>query len=189
MSCARGDKWLCRLASLLCAAAAANAAWAQAGAVSERQFFEDLPAVLSASRLPTPPQETPGAVTVIDQQLIRSTGYRDITRLLRLVPGINVVQDRGHTPFVAYHGLSDEFVTSRMQVLIDGRAVYNPSFFGDADWSGLPITIDEIERIEVVRGSNSAAYGSTGFLGLVNIITKHSIQDQGVLARYQAGEY
>lgn len=187
MSGGRRGANLRRLGGVLCAAAVADAGLAQTDAISERQFFEDLPVVLSASRLPTPQHEAPGAVTIIDQRLIRATGYRDITRLLRLVPGFNVVYDRGHTPWVAYHGLSDDF-PNMMQVLVDGRSVYSPSFLGGADWTGLPLTIDEIERIEVVRGSNSAAYGSNAFLGVVNIITKHSAQDQGLLALYQSGE-
>jgi iron complex outermembrane recepter protein len=174
------------LGHLLCFAAATTA-WAQDEALSERQFFEELPVVLSVSRLPTPLHEAPGAVTVLDQRLIRATGYRDITRLLRLVPGFNVASDRGHTPYVAYHGLNDD-APNMMQVLVDGRSVYSPAFVGGVDWTGLPLTIDEIDRIEVVRGSNSAAYGSNAFLGVVNIITKHSAQDQGFLANYVAGE-
>ncbi len=147
----------------------------------ESAFLEELPVVLSASRLPQSLADTPGAVTVLDRELIRATGYRDIARLLRLVPGFTVAQSRGHAVHPSYHGLAGAY-PNRMQVLIDGRSVYTPYFIGGVDWPSLPITIDEIERIEVLRGSNSATYGSNAFLGVVNIVTRHSAQDQGTEA-------
>jgi len=153
---------------------------------SETAFFEDLPVVLSASRLPQSLANTPGAVTVFERELIRATGYRDIARLLRLVPGFAVPQSRGHAYHPSYHGLAAEY-PNRMQVLIDGRSVYTPYFIGGVDWAGLPVTIDEIERIEVLRGSNSATYGSNAFLGVVNIVTRHSAQDSGSSVRAAAG--
>lgn len=153
---------------------------------SESAFFEELPVVLSASRLPQSLADTPGAVTVLDRELIRATGYRDIARLLRLVPGFTVPRSRGHAYHPSYHGLAADY-PNRMQVLIDGRSVYTPYFVGGIDWAGLPITIDEIERIEVLRGSNSATYGSNAFLGVVNIVTRHSAQDRGTGVRTAAG--
>lgn len=157
-----------------------------ASALTESAFFEELP-VLSVSRLPQSVADAPGAVTVFDRDFIRATGYRDITRLLRLVPGFQVVNDRGHSALATYNGLGGDY-SNRMQVLIDGRSVYSPSLAGGADWSGLPITIDEIERIEVLRGSNSTTYGSNAFQGVVNIITRHSRQDQGSAIGTRVGE-
>jgi iron complex outermembrane receptor protein len=148
---------------------------------SESGFFEEMPVVLSASRLPQPLSEAPAAVTVLDRDFIRATGYRDIGRLFRLVPGFTVVQDRGHTSVPSYHGLAASFASNKMQVLIDGRSVYSNYLAGGVDWGGLPITIDEIERIEIVRGSSSATYGSNAFLGVVNIITRHSAEDGGAM--------
>lgn len=148
---------------------------------SESGFFEEMPVVLSASRLPQPLSEAPAAVTVLDREFIRATGYRDIGRLFRLVPGFTVVQDRGHTSVLSYHGLAASFASNKMQVLIDGRSVYSNYLAGGVDWGGLPITIDEIERIEIVRGSSSATYGSNAFLGVVNIITRHSAEDGGAM--------
>lgn len=141
--------------------------------VSEDPFFEPLPVVLTVSRLPQPMQDTPGTISVIDAGLIAATGYRDIARLLRLVPGMQVAQERGNDQWVSYHGLGNDF-PNQMQVLIDGRSVYSPYFYGGADWGALGISIEDIDRIEVVRGSDSAAYGSNAFLGVVNIITRHT---------------
>ncbi len=154
----------------------------------EASFFEALPLVLTVSRLPQPIQDTPGAVTVIDAEQIAASGYRDLARLLRLVPGMQVGQERGNDQWVTYHGLGADY-PNQMQVLIDGRSVYSPYYFGGADWNALPITLDDIERIEVVRGSDSAAYGANAFLGVVNIITRHTAAEGGHSVRVQQGSH
>ena len=156
-------------------------------AITETDFLEDLPVVLSASRLSQPVNEAPAAVTVIDQDMIRASGFRDIPDLLRLVPGFTVAYTRDNTWGVSYHGLGDAF-SRRMQVLIDGRSVYTPAF-GEVPWASLPISIEDIERIEVVRGANSASYGSNAFLGVVNIITKAAAQVAGSHLSVQAGNH
>ncbi|MDP1864163.1 MAG: TonB-dependent receptor [Thiobacillus sp.] len=155
-------------------------------AVTESDFLEVLPIVLSASRLSQPVNEAPAAVTVIDQDMIRASGFRDIPDLFRLVPGFTVAYTRDNTWGVGYHGLGDAF-SRRMQVLIDGRSVYTPGF-GEVPWASLPLSIEDIERIEVVRGPNSAVYGSNAFLGIINIITKDPAQVSGGHLSVQAGE-
>lgn len=139
----------------------------------EDNYFAALPIVLSVSRLPQAMQDTPGAVTVIDSDMIAATGYRDLARLFRLVPGMQVGQERGNHQWVTYHGLGADY-PNQMQVLVDGRSIYSPYFFGGADWGSLSLTLQDIDRIEIVRGSDSAAYGSNAFLGVVNIITRHT---------------
>ncbi|KON81490.1 TonB-dependent receptor [Azoarcus sp. PA01] len=156
----------------------ASCAIATCAAAGEVPYLEELPRVLSASRLPQPLHEAPGAVTVIDRELLAATGYRDLARVFRLVPGMQVGQERGHAQWVTYHGLSNDFPTE-MQVLIDGRSVITPSAFGGVDWSALPLTLDEIDRIEIVRGTNAASFGANAFLGVINIITRHSAEGAG----------
>jgi iron complex outermembrane receptor protein len=73
-----------------------------------------------------------------------------------------------------------------MQVLVDGRSVYDPGF-GGVSWSDLPLAIEDINRIEVVRGPNAAAYGSNSFAGVVNIITEHRAQQQGTMLKLITG--
>lgn len=158
------------------------------GGEAERAFFEELPTILSASRLPQLLNEAPGAVSILDRDFIRATGYRDVARLLRLVPGMQVGQERGHAQWVTYHGLGSDYPSS-IQVLIDGRSVHAPSSFGGVDWAALPLSVDEIERIEIVRGTNSNTYGANAFLGVVNIITRHSQLDQGVTLRSNLGSH
>lgn len=167
-------------------AAAARAGDEPACPTSEAEFLSSLPIVLTPSRLPQALKEAPAAVTVLDRELIRATGYRDLARLLRLVPGMQIGQERGNSQWVTYHGMGNDF-PSWMQVLVDGRSVYSPSAFGGVDWAGLPVTLDEIERIEVVRGTNSVAYGSNAFLGVINIITRHSSDLPGNKATVSAG--
>lgn len=147
----------------------------------EQAFLSELPLVLTPSRLPQPLNEAPAAVTIIDRELIKATGYRDLGRLLRLVPGMQIGQERGGSQWVSYHGMGNDF-PSWMQVLVDGRSVFSPSSFGGVDWAGLPVSIDEIERIEVVRGTHSVAYGANAFLGVINIITRHSADAPGMKA-------
>ncbi|MDP3038059.1 MAG: TonB-dependent receptor plug domain-containing protein, partial [Rhodocyclaceae bacterium] len=91
-----------------------------AAAAEEDPFLADLPIVLTPSRLQQPQNEAPAAVTVIDRALIKATGYRDIPRLLRLVPGMQIGQERGSRHWVTYHGMGNDY-PSWMQVLIDGR--------------------------------------------------------------------
>ncbi len=152
-------------------------------ASTENSFFEPLPLVLSASRLPQPLQDSPGAVTVLDADLIAATGYRDLARLLRLVPGFQVGQERGNAQWVTYHGLGMDYPV-QMQLLVDGRASLAPSFAASAE-RALP---GDIERIEVVRGSNSAAYGSNAFLGTVNITTDDGSRQPGTQLRVGHGQ-
>jgi iron complex outermembrane recepter protein len=138
-------------------------------AVSEQDYMQEFPVVLSASRLRQPASEAPNAVTVIDRAMIKASGFRTIADLFRLVPGMYVDYKDGYTPIVSYHGATDEY-TRRMQVLVDGRSVYLPPF-NTVDWADLPLSIDDIERIEVVRGPAATSYGSNSIMGVINIIT------------------
>jgi len=151
---------------------AALAAQAVLGAdfSSEQDFLQDFPVVLSASRLAQPISETPNAMTVIDRIMIDASGARNITELFRLVPGMYVGYDNGHTPVVSYRGSTDGYAR-RMQVLIDGRTVYLPPY-GHVSWSELPLDIGDIERIEVVRGPAAASHGSNSVQGVINILTR-----------------
>ena len=137
---------------------------------SEQSLTLDVPVVLSASRLRQPLSEAPNAVTIIDRAMIKASGFRNIADLFNLVPGMYVGYFNGHMPFVSYHGATDEF-TRRMQVLVDGRSIYLPPF-NTVDWEDLPLHVDDIERIEVVRGPAATSYGSNSILGVINIITR-----------------
>jgi len=152
---------------------------------SEAPYFDALPVVLTVSRMPQPQREAPASITVIDRDLIRATGYRDIGRLMRLVPGMQVAQEGGNDQWVSYHGPGTDY-PKQMQVLVDGRALYSP-YFGGAFAGALPLAVEDIERIEVVRGTDAASYGSQAFDGVVNIITRHTAEETGNSAAVRLG--
>ena len=156
-------------------------------AVTEADFLDEMPVVLSVSRLSQPLNEAPAAVTVIDQDMIRASGFRDIPDLLRLVPGFSVAYTRSNTWAIGYHGLADAY-SRRFQVLVDGRSIYSAAF-GAVQWQELPLSIDDIERIEVVRGPNAATFGSNAFFAVINIITKEAVQVPGSFASVQYGNH
>jgi iron complex outermembrane receptor protein len=150
---------------------------------SEQAYLQDLPVVLSASRLSQPLSEAPNAMTVIDRQMIKASGFRTIAELFRLVPGMYVGYAGANSPIVSLNGVSDQY-SRRMQVLVDGRSVYLPPF-GGVDWQDLPLLIDDIERIEVVRGPAAASHGTNSFYGVINIISRDaaSVNARTVSAR------
>lgn len=154
--------------------------------MSEADYFEDVPIVLSASRLSQSLNDTPASVTVIDQDMIRASGFRDIPDLLRLVPGFSVAYTRDNNWAVGYHGAADAF-SRRFQVLVDGRSIYSAAY-GAVLWSELPLSIDDIDRIEVVRGPNAATFGANSFFAVINILSKDAAQTPGVFLSQQLGE-
>lgn len=147
---------------------------------------DGMPSVLSATRLRQSLLETPEAVTVIDRRIIDQTGVRELPELLRLVPGMVAAYDTGNEAFVSYQGTSADDAR-RMQVLVDGRAVYQPAL-AFVDWINLPVELADIDRIEVIRGPSASTWGGNSFFGVVNIITRHPADVRGVRAYYRAGQ-
>ncbi len=159
-------------------------AYADEAALGEQAFFDELPVVLTVTRLPQSRAELPSAVTVIDREMIEASGVVELTDLFRLVAGFQIGHYHdvdGPRVAVAYHGNTEQY-SRRMQVLIDGRSVYTWGT-GGAEWTDLPIAIDDIERIEVSRGPNGVTYGSNAFLGVINIITYHAGEQTGSYVR------
>ena len=154
---------------------------------SETDFYSEIPVVLSASRLLQPVADSPASLTVIDQQLIEATGATNIVELFRLVPGFQVGYVRGHIYSVSYHGLADRYARD-MQVLINGRSVYDPGY-GGVPWANLPLEMNDITRIEVIRGPNASAYGSNAFAGVINIITKLPVDGRGAQLKVLTGNH
>lgn len=155
--------------------------------VSEKDFLTDLPVVLSVSRLPQRLDDTPGAVTVIDRDMIRLSGARDVADLMRLVPGFQTsMAFERIAPQASYHGGFGSY-SNRLQVLVDGRSAYSPYFIGSIEPGLQTVAMEDIERIEVLRGSNSAAYGARAFLGVINIVTRDSVDTLGTQASLSSG--
>lgn len=176
------DVWFRRVLPMCGVALCATAP--EVGASETDAFFEDIPLVLTASRLAQSPMLAPAPVTLIDREMIEASGFTEIHDLLRLVPGFQVADWPGGSPTVANHGIGDAY-DRRIKVLIDGRVVNNP-IWGDTQWDNLTIRIDDIERIEVVRSANGGAYGANAFQGVVNIITRSPMTEDGhsVISRF-----
>ncbi|RDH84435.1 MAG: hypothetical protein DIZ80_02860 [endosymbiont of Galathealinum brachiosum] len=154
---------------------------------TEDMYFEDMPVIISATRLSQPLKESPVATTVIDRQMIDASGAQTIPDILRLVPGFTVGYLNGNRPVATYHGHSDR-LSNRIQLVIDGRSVYLPTLAG-VSWSDLVVSIDDIERLEVIRGPNASTYGNNAFLAVVSITTKHASEDQGHYVKGTVGSH
>jgi len=144
---------------------------------TEEDFFAEVPSVISATRIRQPLTEVPASVTVIDRDMIEASGAIEVADIFRLVPGVQVSYPQGNQIAVAYHGFSDAFPRN-MQILVDGRSVYQPTV-ADVDWVFLGVTLENIDRIEVVRGPNSPLYGANSVQGVINIITTQPYQVKG----------
>jgi len=161
---------------------------ATAAQADDDLFFADLPVVASVSRLPQRLADAPASVTVIDREMIRASGYRSLNDLFRLVPGFQTFAHSDVSARVNYHGVTDDNDFSpRVQVLIDGRSLHSPLFRGGVNWALIPVALEDIERIEVVRGSNSVSYGTNAFLGVVNIVTVDPALVRGVSLSASSG--
>ena len=153
--------------------------------LTENDFFNEIPVVLTATRLKQAKKNSPTATTIIDREMIDASGFTDIVDLLRLAPGMLVNYDSGHIGNAGYQFLFDRY-TVRLQLLVDGMSVYTP-IFGEMPWTQLGITIDDIERIEVIRGPSSASYGPNAMTGVVSIITRHAALDKGAKFKINQG--
>ncbi len=156
-----------------------------AAAPEDVDFFQEMPVVLSASRLNQPLDEAPNAMTIIDRKMIVSSGFRSIPDLFKMVPGMYVSYYKGSQAIVSYHGTTDQY-SRRMQVMIDGRSVYMPPA-STVDWADLPITIDDIERIEVIRGPAAASHGANSTQGVISITTRTAYSDSGKSVSFTKG--
>ena len=159
--------------------------WDEAGISSE------IPVVLTATRLRQSQLDTPASVTIIEAELIERMGVRNIEEIFRMVPGMLVANDGVHggkQTTVTYHG-TQAAEHRRLQVLIDGRSVYKPALpsVPRVSWTDLPLAIEDIQRIEVIRGPNSAAYGANSYLAIVNILTKKPEDIAGHRAKITQG--
>ncbi|MCO7576660.1 MULTISPECIES: TonB-dependent receptor plug domain-containing protein [Pseudomonas chlororaphis group] len=145
-----------------------------------------LPEVLTATRLKQSPAAVPGSMTVLDNELIKASGARDTSELLRLVPGMMVGAISGNQATVNYHG-TNASEARRMQVLIDGRSVYRAGL-ATVDWSDIPVAMEDIERIEVFRGPNTVSYGANALMAVVNIITRSPANSHGTRFKVTRGQ-
>ncbi len=128
----------------------------------------------------------PAAVYVVTSEDIARGGFSTLPDVLRMVPGLSVAQVNAHAWSVSARGF-DAFPNEKMLVLIDGRSVYTP-LYGGVNWDVQEIPLDEIDRIEVIRGPGGTLWGENAINGVINIITKNTEQTQGGHATSSYGQ-
>jgi iron complex outermembrane receptor protein len=129
--------------------------------------------------------KAPAAVYVLSNDDIRRSGATSIPEALRLVPGLSVTHVTGNIWAISARGFNGQFA-NKLLVLIDGRTVYTPLFSG-VYWDVQDLPLEDIERIEVIRGPGATLWGANAVNGVINVITKSSSQTKGWLVSAGAG--
>src|SRR5882672_9996454 len=135
--------------------------------------------VTTVSRKSEKLSESPAAVSVITQDDIRRSGVTSIAEALRLAPGLEVARVDSSQWAISARGFNDVFA-NKLLVLQDGRSVYAPLFSG-VFWDVQGAMLEDIDRIEVIRGPGAALWGANAVNGVINIITRSAKDTQGTL--------
>ena len=142
--------------------------------------------VISASKHEQKLGESANAIYVITENDIKRSGAVDLPDLFRSIPGVDVVNVYGNSYGVSARGFNERFA-QRMLMLIDGRSIYT-SFFGGVFWENEQVFLEDIERIEIIRGPGGTIWGANAVNGVINIITKEPHQaGQEFMATGKAG--
>ena len=141
--------------------------------------------VSSVSKQPQEIWKTPAAIFVLTTEDIRRSGATTIPELLRLVPGVQVSRSQSDDWAVGIRGFASGF-SKDLLVLIDGRSVYTPLFEG-VYWDVQDLPLQDIDRIEIIRGPAGTIWGVNAVNGVINIITKRARDTQGFSASAQGG--
>ncbi|MFZ2958028.1 MAG: TonB-dependent receptor [Candidatus Ozemobacteraceae bacterium] len=143
--------------------------------------------ITSASKKPQRIGEIPSAVYVITSEDIHRSGATSIPEVLRMAPGVQVLAVSNNKWSISIRGGAREF-SNKLLVLVDGRSVYSPLFSG-VFWEALEVPVENIERIEVVRGPGASIWGPNAVNGVINIITKSAEDTQGTFLSAKAGDH
>src|SRR5574343_870822 len=141
--------------------------------------------ISSVSRRSQSLTNVPAAAFVISAEDIRRSGATVLPDVLRMVPGIEVAQIDNGRYAVTARGFNGRFA-NQLQVLVDGRSLYHPLFAG-VTWELDPIHLDDIERIEIIRGAGAVMWGTNAVNGVINIISKHTRNQTGGAVAVTAG--
>lgn len=127
------------------------------------------------------------AVTVINQEDIERSGARSIPEALRMVPGLDVSNIDASRYAIGSRGFNEYFET-KLLVLIDGRSMYTPLYSG-VYWNSFDMVMQDIDRIEVIKGPGATVWGANAVNGVINIITKDSSETHGGMASATVGNF
>jgi iron complex outermembrane receptor protein len=143
--------------------------------------------ITSASRKEQRADTVPAAVYIITQDDIRRSGFTTLPDLFRLVPGMQVAQINANKWAVSARGLNGLYADTLL-VLVDGRTVYNRLFSGVL-WDALDLLLEDIDRIEIIRGPGGAMWGANAVDGVINIITKAATATPGAFVSAGVGSF
>lgn len=156
-------------------------------AVSENNFESVFNTeIFSLSKKKENAFDAASATYVLDSEDIRRSGATSIPEALRLVPGIQVSRMNGHSYAIAIRGFNRQF-SNKLLIMIDGRTVYTQLFSGTV-WDMHDYVLEDIDRIEVIRGPGGTIWGANAVNGIINIITKNAAQTQGFYASQIIGQ-
>lgn len=141
--------------------------------------------ISTVARKPQTLSDTPAAVFVISQEDIRRSSANSIPELLRMAPGLSVARIDANKWSVTSRGDSGRFADDLL-VMLDGRTVYSPLFAGTF-WETLDLPLEDIDRIEIIRGPGGTIWGANAANGAIHIITKHARTTQGNLVTSGGG--
>ncbi|MFK7821037.1 MAG: TonB-dependent receptor plug domain-containing protein [Planctomycetaceae bacterium] len=141
--------------------------------------------VTTVSRTEKPVGKTPSAVFVITNEMIRRSGARTLPDVLRMVPGLHVARLTNGAWSIGMRGNSGN-ATNDLLVQVDGRSIYS-KFFGGTLWGNQDFVLEDIDRIEVIRGPGGSVWGANAVRGVINIVTKNSSETQGLFIEGAAG--
>lgn len=141
--------------------------------------------VTSVSKEVQKMSQVAAAVFVIGQEDIRRSGATSIPDLLRMAPGVDVAQINANTWAISVRGFNSQF-SDKLLVLEDGRAVYTPTI-GEVSWDTVDVPLEDIDRIEVIRGPGGTVWGNNAVNGVINIITKNAKDTSGALVTSGGG--
>ena len=142
--------------------------------------------VTSVSKKPQKLANSATAIFVITQEDIRRSGVTSIPEALRMAPGVEITHLNNNNWGISIRGFNSLYA-NKLLVLIDGRSVYTPLFSG-VYWDEQDTMLEDIERIEVIRGPGATLWGANAVNGVINIITKNAADTQGYLLTAGAGD-
>ncbi|KHE94042.1 Colicin I receptor precursor [Candidatus Brocadiaceae bacterium S225] len=141
--------------------------------------------VTIATKYELPISRAPGIITVITAEKIKHMGFRTLTDILKTVPGFDISMNNNGIKEIGVRGVLNSL---NVKILIDGHSVNEPSS-GEATWNFHDLVVENIKKIEIIRGPGSAIYGQNAFLAVVNVITKDTDDIDGFQFTVSGGSY
>ncbi|HET6568641.1 MAG TPA: TonB-dependent receptor plug domain-containing protein [Rhodothermales bacterium] len=143
--------------------------------------------VTSVSKRPEKLSEAASAIQVITQEEIHRSGATNLAEALQLAPNLQVAQLNSYAWIISTRGFNALF-SNKLLAMIDGRTIYTPLFAG-VSWDVQNVLLDDIDRIEVVSGPGGSLWGANAVNGVINVVTKHSADTQGLYASAAVGSF